>query len=113
MTCRWCGSYWACGDEPPDLCDPGGAPGPELMAHVPEYQTVGEVELQEGTTYYLKCQPGHPCDALVEENPDVSPPWISVGAVNVPQDVPAGLYYIKCRTGLGQACQVAIGTDPL
>ena len=108
MPCKWCDNpgYWACGDQPPDLCDSNGM---EQVREGPRWVSTGQkAELQEGKTYFLKCRPGGPCQARVEETPDVAEPWDLVGQVSVPEDVSAGLYDVYCKTGHGQKCQVAL-----
>lgn len=116
MGLKWCDppGYWASGDEPPDLCDPTGMrpKGDRPKGDRPAWVSTGQkAALEDGKTYYLKCRPGGPCEALVEEDPDVAGPWDVVGEVSVPQDVPAGLYDVYCRTGHGQKCQVALRPD--
>jgi hypothetical protein len=111
MGLKWCDppGYWASGDEPPDLCDPTGI---QIREDRPTWVPTGQkAALENGKTYYLKCRPGGPCEALVEEDPDVAGPWDVVGEVSVPEDVPAGLYDVYCRTGGGQKCQVALRPD--
>jgi hypothetical protein len=73
-----------------------------------KWKLVGTVTLQAGTTYYVKCRPG--CDAKVEEDDDVSPPWFLVGTVvpGTPGQGPAGEYKLFCRSGGGQACNASL-----
>ena len=108
MPCEWCarGGYWECGEVPPDLCSEQ-----EIITGykiVPwEWTFAGQVELEEGPTYYVKCRPG--CQAVVDENPDASPPWMGTGTLTVPQEnLPVGTYDIFCRTGRGQKCWVKL-----
>lgn len=112
MSCRWCDppGFWACGEEPPGLCDGPLTPMVRLRYHSgSNWAYVGEVELEEGRTYFLKCRPGGPCDAIVDVDPDPPSPWEVVGEVTIPSEhMPAGIYDVLCKTGFGQKCQVAL-----
>lgn len=105
--CKWCDQlgYWECGEEPPPLCQeflPGYMAGWE-------WTDCGTVNLEDGQTYYLKCSPEGSCEALVEPNPEVVPPWKVVGELSVPApNLPEGLYAVHCRTGPEAGCYVRL-----
>jgi hypothetical protein len=70
---------------------------------------VETIELHEGIPYFMKCRPGGPCGAIVDENPEVDPPWEIVGELTLPTSkMSAGPYEVFCRTGFGQKCQVLL-----
>lgn len=110
MPCMWCAryGYWECGEVKAELCR-GGETIPGYQVKAWEWTYAGEVELEEGETYYVKCRPG--CEAVVDGNPDVTPPWILAGTLpeSDEEDLVPGWYKIYCRTGGGgQRCWVKL-----
>jgi hypothetical protein len=111
MPCKWCEQLqcWECGFEPPDLCKGGTAPTAHGKSRGWKWTKVGRETLEEGKTYFLKCRPGSPCGAKVEETAGVTPPWEEVGAVSVPaKHLAAGAYDVYCGTGHGSKCRVRL-----
>ena len=117
MGWKWCEDpppgYWVCGEPEDELCvgeSPGLLDQPVTFSQKPDkWNPAGAVTLEDGQVYYMKCSPKKGCEAKVETDPAVNPPWKIVGAIGVPTaQVPAGTYEVYCRTGGGSACQIAL-----
>jgi hypothetical protein len=102
FQCDWCPEgYYDCGPAP--RCT-GAPPAVEEMGvAAPRWHFVGDVYLNGGTTYHVKCKPG--CDAKVEENDDASPPWRVVGQVTPTE---SGDWELFCQTGGPDSCHAAL-----
>lgn len=103
--CEWCEQLqrYDCG--PPPRCEgptPRGA-----------WTLVGTYQLQEGITYYVKCQPG--CEAVIEDEPDLPEGWMLTGQITpgTTGHGPAGTYKLFCKTyGGGEKCRTRLDYVP-
>jgi hypothetical protein len=101
MSCMWCsdGGYWECGEGP--LCHPDPDVRPPIQWHFCD-----EVLIEEGKRYYVKCRPG--CEASVDLDSSVSPPWVLDGDFVGGSKGPVGTYKVYCGSGRGHPCQVKL-----
>lgn len=102
MSCMWCeeGEYWECGIKP--MCEPGN---PQEEARI-KWTLCDEVLIEEGKRYYVKCRPG--CEASVDLDSSVSPPWVLDGDFVGGSKGPVGTYKVYCGSGHGRPCQVKL-----